>query len=66
MNTIVLNNGMEIPEIGFGTFPQKEELVESINVAKAANYQLFDTSDNYFNEEYLGQAIAGEVLQCNR
>lgn len=57
MRKILLNNGFEIPEIGFGSFPQKKELIESVKIAYDAGYRLFDTSDNYFNEEFLGNAL---------
>lgn len=59
MKDVFLNNGVKIPSIGFGTFPQKDELVDSVKVAAKANYSLYDTSDNYYNEEFLGQAIVG-------
>ena len=54
---IELNNGLSIPEIGFGTFPQKESLLESAKYAYSVGYRLFDISDNYKNEEFLGRAI---------
>ena len=57
MEELRLNNDMMIPATGFGTHPQKEELVNSVVVAINKGYLLFDTSDNYFNEEYLGKAI---------
>lgn len=57
MNVVRLYNGVTIPSLGFGTFPQKVELFESIKEAVAAHYTLFDTSDNYLNETFLGQAI---------
>lgn len=59
MKSIVLNNGIKMPSIGFGTFPQKSELVTSAKSAIESNYHLFDSSDNYLNEEYLGRAIGG-------
>lgn len=52
-----LSNGMRIPKIGFGTFPMKEELREVIPKAVEAGYRMFDTSDNYHNETYLGEAL---------
>lgn len=58
MNLIKLNNGLYIPSVGFGTHPQEETLVESAQIAYEVGYRLFDTSDNYYNEEFLGQAIS--------
>ena len=52
-----LSNGMRIPKIGFGTFPMKEELEEVIPKAVKAGYRMFDTSDNYHNESYLGKTL---------
>ena len=61
MEELRLNNNMMIPVIGFGTHPQKEELVKSVDVAIEKGYRLFDTSDNYYNEEFLGKAIANRM-----
>lgn len=52
-----LSNGLRIPKIGFGTFPMKDELLEVIPKAVEAGYRMFDTSDNYHNETYLGNAL---------
>ena len=58
MKYFTLNNGMRIPAIGFGTYPQKESLPVSVRNAYKAGYRLFDISDNYHNEEFLGEAIS--------
>lgn len=55
---IRLYNGVELPDIGFGTFPQKEELRESVPTAIRAGYQLVDTSDNYLNEAFVGDGLS--------
>lgn len=57
MKLYTLNNGINIPAIGYGTFPQKESLNENIAVAVRSGYQLIDTSDNYYNEEYVGNGL---------
>lgn len=62
MKKFVLNNGLEIPVTGFGTFPQKEILTQSAQIAFKTGYRLFDTSDNYLNEEYLGEAV--KIIGC--
>ena len=46
-----------MPSIGFGTFPQKETLVTSVPVAMSCGYRLIDTSDNYGNEQFVGEGI---------
>lgn len=53
-----LNNGIEIPEIGYGTFPSKEELVCNIPIALECGYRMFDTSEDYFNMEYIGEGLS--------
>jgi len=65
VNYISLNNGLKIPDFGFGTFPQKEELIETIPEAIRAGYRLFDISDNYDNEEYLGSVIRSMKERLN-
>ena len=51
-------NNIELPDIGFGTFPQKEELRDSVPTAIRAGYRLVDTSDNYLNEEFVGEGLS--------
>ena len=63
MDNIKLNNHLLIPCIGFGTFPQKDELFVSVSEAIIDGYRLFDTSDNYNNEDFLGSAIKTHVIQ---
>lgn len=55
---VTLANGLRIPTIGEGTFPQKEELILSVKAAYEIGYRLFDTSDNYFNEQYYGVGLS--------
>ncbi|MCR4650154.1 MAG: aldo/keto reductase [Lachnospiraceae bacterium] len=57
METFRLSNGYEIPVIGYGTYPQKESLPRNLVNAYRAGYRLFDTSDNYDNEAYLGEGL---------
>lgn len=57
MGHMILNNGLKIPQIGYGTYPHKEKLLESIPQAAEIGYRLFDTADNYRNESYVGQAM---------
>ena len=57
-NFITLNNGYQIPQLGFGTIQQFGKQIED-NVAFALNhgYQLIDTAQSYGNEEAVGKAI---------
>lgn len=60
MKTVKLNNGVEIPILGFGTFqitdPQQAEtaVIEAIK----AGYRHIDTAQSYMNEEAVGKGIA--------
>ena len=54
-----LNNGVEIPQLGFGVFrvPEKET-VAAVLAAIAAGYRSIDTASLYGNEQAVGAAIA--------
>jgi 2,5-diketo-D-gluconate reductase A len=54
-----LNDGLEIPALGFGTYKLTEnDGYESIATAIAAGYRLLDTAALYGNEAEVGRAIA--------
>jgi 2,5-diketo-D-gluconate reductase A len=56
--TIRLNNGVEIPQLGFGVFQVKpEETVEAVRNALDVGYRHIDTAEMYGNEKEVGQAI---------
>lgn len=59
MKTVILNNGVEMPVLGFGTFQLKDakECEESVYNALTAGYRLIDTASSYENETYVGRAI---------
>ncbi len=56
---ILLNNGTQIPVIGFGVFriPEGEEVVGAVKWALEAGYRHIDTAMIYKNEEGVGRAI---------
>lgn len=58
-DTYTLNNGVEIPCIGFGTWqtPDGEVAVASVLKALEAGYRHIDTAQAYKNEESVGLAI---------
>ncbi|MGN1313953.1 MAG: aldo/keto reductase [Lachnospiraceae bacterium] len=60
---MIENDSIKLPDIGYGTFPYKDALVNSIPKAYKAGYRLVDTSDNYGNEEYTGAGIK-ELRDC--
>jgi 2,5-diketo-D-gluconate reductase A len=56
--TIVLNNGLSIPQLGLGTWPLKDDsVVPAIAAAIAAGYRHIDTAVAYGNERGVGTAI---------
>ncbi|HEU5027147.1 MAG TPA: aldo/keto reductase [Spirillospora sp.] len=63
MQTITLNNGIEMPILGFGVFQiPPEQTEQAVTDALAAGYRKFDTASAYRNEEAVGRAIkAGGV-----
>ncbi len=64
---IVLNNGVEMPILGFGVF-QIEDLAEcerSVRDAIDVGYRLIDTAASYQNEEAVGNAIKGSGVRRN-
>ncbi len=58
MQYIRLNNNIEIPIIGIGTYPLNGlSLIRTVVNAYRHGYTSFDTSAAYFNEECLGVAL---------
>lgn len=58
MNTITLNNGVEIPQLGYGVFQVRpDECKNCVLEAIAAGYRMIDTAQAYFNEEGVGAAV---------
>ena len=59
MQRVVLNNGVEIPILGFGVFQitNAEECERAVVEAIRAGYRLIDTAASYGNEVEVGKAI---------
>ncbi|MCM3001307.1 aldo/keto reductase [Paenibacillus cellulositrophicus] len=59
MQTVTLNNGVQMPIIGFGVYqiPDAEECENAVYEALMAGYRLIDTAAGYLNEEAVGRAI---------
>jgi 2,5-diketo-D-gluconate reductase A len=61
--TIRLNNGVEIPQFGFGVFQvPPDETAQAVRDAFDAGYRHIDTAQMYENEEGVGQALAESGL----
>ncbi len=59
MQKIVLNNGVEMPLLGFGVFQvtDQQECENSVVDAIETGYRLIDTAASYMNEVSVGNAI---------
>jgi diketogulonate reductase-like aldo/keto reductase len=59
MQTVTLNNGIEIPILGFGVFQMADlkECEASVITAIQTGYRLIDTAAIYMNETAVGSAI---------
>lgn len=59
MQTVKLNNGVEMPILGYGVFqiPDPVECEKSVLEAIEVGYRLIDTAASYMNEEAVGNAI---------
>lgn len=58
LNTITLNNGIEMPRLGFGVFQVPDaETAEAVASALDAGYRSIDTAAVYGNEAGVGRAI---------
>ena len=58
MNTVTLNNGVQMPVLGFGVFQIPDDQTEqAVSEALAAGYLALDTAASYQNEEAVGRAI---------
>ncbi|MEU2663491.1 aldo/keto reductase [Micromonospora sp. DT46] len=56
---VMLNNGVEMPILGFGVYQVPDEQTEQVVTdALVAGYRLIDTAASYGNEEAVGRAIA--------
>ncbi|MES2519886.1 MAG: aldo/keto reductase [Bacteroidota bacterium] len=59
MQTVKLNNGIEMPILGFGVFqiPDANECEKCVIDAIETGYRLIDTAASYMNEKAVGNAI---------
>ncbi|HZB19535.1 MAG TPA: aldo/keto reductase [Blastococcus sp.] len=71
--TITLNNGVEIPQLGFGVYQvPPEDTADVVTTALEVGYRHIDTAEMYGNEKGVGEAIArsgidrGEVFVTSK
>ncbi|MFD8204823.1 aldo/keto reductase [Streptomyces sp. NPDC059695] len=61
--TITLNNGVEIPQLGFGVFQVADDATTTaVTAALEAGYRSIDTAAVYGNEAGVGRALAASGL----
>jgi len=63
MHNVILNNGVEMPILGFGVFQiPDDETQAAVEAALAAGYRHLDTAASYGNEEAVGRAIVASGI----
>ena len=64
MKKVILNNGIEMPALGFGVFQMRdlEECEQSVKDAIEIGYRLIDTAASYLNEEAVGRGIKNSAV----
>jgi len=61
--TVTLNNGVEMPQLGFGVFQvPDDETTAAVTAALEAGYRSIDTAAIYGNEAGVGRAVAASGL----
>ncbi|MFE3316602.1 aldo/keto reductase, partial [Embleya sp. NPDC059213] len=61
--TVKLNNGVEIPQLGFGVFQvPDDQTTAAVTSALEAGYRSIDTAAIYGNETGVGRALAASGL----
>ncbi|MFD5564565.1 aldo/keto reductase [Kitasatospora griseola] len=61
--TVTLNNGVEMPQLGFGVFQvPDEETTAAVATALESGYRSIDTAAIYGNERGVGKALAASGL----
>lgn len=67
MKQIKLNNGIEMPILGFGVFqiPDEKECEKAVTHALEVGYRLIDTAASYMNERAVGRAIKASGIPRN-
>ena len=59
MKTVKLNNGIEMPMIGYGVWQiAPEDCCKYVSEALKAGYRSIDTAQAYYNEEGVGEAVS--------
>ncbi len=66
MQTVKLNNGLEMPILGYGVYQvTPEECERCVSEAIEVGYRLIDTAQAYYNEEGVGNAWSKSGINRN-
>jgi diketogulonate reductase-like aldo/keto reductase len=61
--TLTLNNGVELPALGFGVFQTPPDVTQgAVEAALRIGYRMIDTAASYLNEREVGAAIAASGI----
>jgi 2,5-diketo-D-gluconate reductase A len=61
--TVTLNNGVEIPQLGFGSYQiEPEDTARAVRDALEVGYRHIDTAEMYGNEAEVGEAVRASGL----
>jgi len=61
---LTLNNGVELPALGFGVFQTPPDVTQAATEeAIRAGYRMIDTAASYLNEREVGAAIAASGIE---
>ena len=64
--TVKLNNGVDMPVLGFGVFQiPVEQTEQSVTDALATGFRSLDTAASYRNEDAVGRAIKASGIPRN-
>ena len=62
--TVTLNNGVELPALGFGVFQTPADVTQAaVEEAIRVGYRMVDTAASYLNEPEVGAAIAASGIE---
>ena len=65
METVKLNNGVEMPVFGYGVFQvAPAEAERCVADALSVGYRMIDTAQAYHNEEGVGNTIRKSDIDC--
>jgi 2,5-diketo-D-gluconate reductase A len=66
MEYVILNNGVEMPILGFGVYQvPPDQTEEAVTAALAAGYRSLDTAAAYQNEDAVGRAVRNSGIARN-